>query len=89
MRDITDSTALKRKLKEIVSNLLEIDISKIKETDSIEKDFGANSIDLINLIATLEKEFGIEIEDEDIEYLVTVNDVAAYLERRLKLNFAR
>jgi acyl carrier protein len=88
MRDITDSTTLKRKLKGIVSNLLDIDISKIKETDSIEE-FGANSIDLINLIAALEEEFGIEIEDEDIEYLITVNDVAAYLERRLKLNFAR
>jgi len=88
MRDITDSTALKRKLKEIVSNLLDIDISKIKETDSIEE-FGATSIDLINLIATLEGEFGIKIGDEDIEYLLTVNDVAAYLEKRLKLNFAR
>jgi acyl carrier protein len=89
MRSITDLSALKRKLKEIVSNLLEIDIDTIKESAAIDKEFGATSIDLINLIAALEEEFGIEIDDEDIESLVTVNDAADYLARHLNPNPAR
>ena len=87
MKNITSAMELKKKLKEIVSNLLEIDISEITDTALVDKDLGASSIDLINLIAALEEEFGIEIDDEDIESLVTVNQAAAYLEKHLKLNF--
>lgn len=76
----TNSSDIERRLKEIISKLLRIDINQIKEDSSIEKDFGASSIDLIQLMSALENEFELEIEDEDIEKLVSFKDAVAYLE---------
>ena len=46
-------------------------------------DFGADSLDVIDMITTLSDEFGVEIPDEDIENFHTVGDVVNYLEERI------
>ena len=49
----------------------------------IVNDFGADSLDVIDMITTLSDEFGVEIPDEDIETFHTVGDVVNYLEDRM------
>ena len=50
---------------------------------AIVNDFGADSLDVIDMITVLSDEFGVEIPDEDIENFHTVGDVVNYLEDRM------
>jgi len=60
---------------------LEVDPEKITPDSDI--DFGADSLDVIDMITVLSDEFGVEIPDEDIENFHTVGDVVNYLEDRM------
>ena len=44
---------------------------------------GADSLDIVDLVMTLEEEFDTEIPDEDIENLKTVGDIVKYIEERV------
>ena len=46
--------------------------------------FGADSLDVIDMITTLSDEFGVEIPDEEIENFHTVGDVVAYVEEHMQ-----
>ena len=48
------------------------------------EDLGADSLDTVELIMSLEEEFGIEIPDEDAEKAKTINDVVKYIDTKLK-----
>ena len=48
------------------------------------EDLGADSLDIVELIMALEEEFGYEIPDEEAEKLLTVGDVAKYIEDHQK-----
>lgn len=69
-------------LRKIVSKHLGIDEKDIKPESSFSEDLGADSLDLVELVLTLEERFGLEIPDEDAEKLLTVQDVINYLEKR-------
>ena len=56
---------------------------KITPESDIVEDFGADSLDVIDMITTLSDEFGVEIPDEEIENFHTVGDVVSYVEERL------
>lgn len=56
---------------------------EINETSDIHNDFGADSIDEIEIIMKAEKEFGISIPDEAVENIKTVKEAVDYLEERL------
>ena len=62
---------------------LEVEPEKITPDSDIVNDFGADSLDVIDMITTLSDEFGVEIPDEDIENFHTVGDVVNYLEERI------
>ena len=53
------------------------------ESDII-NDFGADSLDVIDMITTLSDEFGVEIPDEEIENFHTVGDVVVYVEEHMQ-----
>ena len=55
----------------------------MNENTDIVNDLGADSLDVVDLVMTLEDEFDIEIPDEDIENFHTVGDVVNYLEERI------
>lgn len=57
---------------------------KIEPRHSLRNDLGLNSVDTFELIFLLEDTFNFEISDADIQKLVTVSDVIAYVEHRLK-----
>lgn len=72
------------KLKKIIAEQLDIEMDKITPESHLMEDLKADSMDLVEMIMSLEEEFGINIPDEDAEKLTRVKDVLEYLERRLK-----
>jgi acyl carrier protein len=67
-------------LKKLLAEELQIDPATITEDAELAGDLGINSIELANLIMLCEEKFDVTIEDEDLHKLVTVGDVAEYLE---------
>ena len=69
-------------LKDLLVKELQIDPATITEDAELSGDLGIKSIELANLIMECEERFDITIEDEDLHKLVTVGDVAKYIEEQ-------
>ncbi|MCI5494523.1 MAG: acyl carrier protein [Lachnospiraceae bacterium] len=67
------------KMAEIISEQLNLDGVEITEASNFKDDLGADSLDLFELVMSLEEEFGVEIPSEDLEKIATVGDVMQYL----------
>jgi len=72
------------KIKEMVVEQLGVDEAEVVPTASFVEDLGADSLDLVELIMSLEEQFStpdrtIEIPDEDAEKIVTIQDAVNYL----------
>jgi acyl carrier protein len=76
--------ALEDKVKEIIVNELGVDISEVVPEASFINDLGADSLGTVELVLAFEKEFGIEIPEEDAEKLTTVGQAIQYLKERVK-----
>ncbi len=68
------------KLQEIFANQFGIDAETITETTDIASDLGADSLDVVEMLMTLEDEYGITIEDEKVAEMKTVGDVVRCVE---------
>ena len=68
------------KLFEIVCNGLDLDADEITLDADLREDFDADSLDMVDLIMDVEDEFGVEFSEDDIHKLITVGDVAEYIE---------
>ena len=68
------------KLQEIFANQFGIDTETITETTDIVSDLGADSLDVVEMLMTLEDEYGITIEDEKVAEMKTVGDVVRCVE---------
>jgi acyl carrier protein len=69
------------KVKKIVAEQLGIDEDQIVPTASFQEDLSADSLDLVELIMSLEEQFGLEISDEEAEGIKTVQDALDYIEK--------
>lgn len=67
-------------IKKMLAEEFNLDEDSILADSKLEADLGINSLELAELAFRLEEEFGIEIKDEDIPTLITVGDVANYIE---------
>ena len=67
------------KVKEIIVEQLGVAESSVTLEASFIDDLGADSLDIVELIMSLEEEFDMEIPDSDAEKIVTVNDVVEYI----------
>jgi acyl carrier protein len=76
---VSTSTIYDR-LKGLVTEQLGVDEEEVTPEASFVDDLNADSLDLVELIMSLEEEFGLEISDEDAEKIVTVGDAANYIE---------
>lgn len=72
------------KVKEMLANQLNIEADKITETSKIIEDLGADSLDMIEMLMSLEEEFGLSIPDDKAETLKTVGDVSSFIDESLK-----
>jgi acyl carrier protein len=70
------------KLKKILVDQLDVDEDKITMESSIIDDLGADSLDLVDLIMTIEEEFEQEIPDDKVETIKTVGDIVKYIEEK-------
>lgn len=64
----------------ILAEQFDVDEDKITEDTDLQDDLGADSLDVIDLLMSIEDEFEIEIPDEEIENLRTVSAVVSYIE---------
>jgi len=71
------------RLKKIVVDQLGVDEADVKPEASFVDDLNADSLDLVELIMSLEEEFGMEISDEDAEKIKTVGDAQEYVEEHV------
>jgi acyl carrier protein len=70
------------RLKKIVVEQLGVDEDEVKPEASFVDDLNADSLDLVELIMSLEEEFATEISDEDAERIRTVGDAVEYIDER-------
>lgn len=68
------------KIKELLAKQLRLDVATIDDDANILDDLGANSLEIVEMLMTLESEFGILVPDEDVMELKTVRSVAEYIE---------
>ena len=67
------------RMKEIIAEQLSVEEEIVTESSSFKEDLGADSLDLFELVMALEDEYSIEIPSEDLQNLLTVEDVMNYL----------
>ncbi|MBB2182261.1 acyl carrier protein [Lachnospiraceae bacterium MD1] len=70
------------KIKEVVAEQLGVDVAELTKETSLKDDLNADSLDLFQIIMSLEEEFGIEIPTEDTENINTIGDIEEYLNKR-------
>lgn len=71
------------KVRKVIASQLEVEEEKVTPDASIIDDLGADSLDIVEVVMSLEEEFGIEIPDEDAEKLSRVKHVVEYIAGRL------
>ncbi|MBS7368063.1 MAG: acyl carrier protein [Prevotella sp.] len=71
---------IKEKVVEIIVDKLGVDAAEVKDEASFTNDLGADSLDTVELIMELEKQFDVTIPDTDAEKIQTVGDAVAYIE---------
>lgn len=76
---MTAEDSIEARLRRIISEQLGVDESQVVPSASFEEDLNADSLDLVELIMSLEEEFGIEISEEDAEKIRTVGDATEYV----------
>ena len=67
------------KVKKIIAEKLSVDLDEVVLEASFVDDLGADSLDLVELIMSMEEEFDIDISDEEAEKLVTVKDAIDFI----------
>ena len=70
------------KIKTIIAEQLSVEVDNITMGSSFKDDLGADSLDLFELVMSLEEEFDVEIPSEDLTSIATVEDVVNYLKNK-------
>lgn len=71
--------SVETKVKEIVAEQLNVEMSELEMNKSFLNDLGADSLDIVELVMAMEEEFELEIPDEDAEKIQTVGDAVKYI----------
>ena len=70
------------KIKKIIADKLSVDLDEVVDGASLADDLGADSLDLVELIMSMEEEFDLEIPDDEAERMVTVKDAIGYVQAK-------
>ena len=68
------------KVKELISEQLDVKADDITEASNMQDDLGADSLDVVDLVMALEDEFDVEIPEDQVENIKTVGDIVKFIE---------
>ena len=68
------------KVKELISEQLDVKADDITEASNIQDDLGADSLDVVDRVMALEDEFDVEIPEDQVENIKTVGDIVKFIE---------
>jgi acyl carrier protein len=80
---MADMANLESRVKDIIAEELGVEREKLTAEASFMEDLGADSLDTVELVMAFEKEFDLDIPDEEAEKLRTVGDALNYLHQRM------
>ena len=69
------------KIKEIIVEQLGVEEDAVTSEANIQEDLGTDSLDIVDLIQTIEDEYDLSIPDEAVEEIKTVSDIVNYIEK--------
>ncbi|WP_102399307.1 acyl carrier protein [Haloimpatiens massiliensis] len=72
------------KIKKIVAEQLSIEEEEVQLSSTFTDDLGVDSLEIFEIVMSLEDEFSIEIPNEDIENMKTVGDIVKYVELKIE-----
>lgn len=74
------------KVKKLLAEQLNIPVEKITENSKVIDDLGADSLDVVEMLMTLEDEFNVTVTDEESVTLKTVGDIVKLIDKKTKKN---
>ena len=80
----TSRDELAKVVKKVIAEQLDLQEDEVKEEASFLEDLGADSLDIVEMVMTLEEEFNMEISDEEAQKIQTVGDAVSYIENEMK-----
>ena len=72
-----------QKIKDLIAESLGVSHSEVVPSASFIEDLNADSLDIVEMVMQFEKEFDIEIPDDDAEKMQTISDAIGYLKERV------
>ena len=72
------------KIKDIIVEQLDVEEDAVTMEASIPEDLGADSLDVVDLVMSIEESFDVEIPDEEVENIKTVGDIVKYIENKVE-----
>lgn len=78
-----ERTEITKQVINIIADQLGLTTNEIKEESHLRNDLGADSIDEVEITMALEKEFGINISDEEIDKMITAKDITDIIQSKL------
>ncbi len=80
------SVTVEERVRTIICDQLQVDQEKVKMAASFIEDLGADSLDIVELVMTMEEEFDMDIPDDEAEKMKTVGDVVNYIATKSNAN---
>ena len=74
------------KIKDIIVEQLDVEEDAVTMEASITEDLGADSLDVVDLVMSIEESFDVEIPDEEVENIKTVGDIVKYIENKVEVS---
>lgn len=71
---------MKERILEIIAEQFNMDVNELDEDMNFQDDLNADSIELVELVMTIEEEFETEVSEDDLEKLKTIGDVIDFVE---------
>jgi acyl carrier protein len=79
-----EGMSVEARVKEMVAALLGLDVGEITPESNLIENLGADSLDLIELLMDIEDKYNLEVPDADVEKLLTVGGLVAYVQEHMK-----
>ena len=84
IQEINEYNELLDEVKEILAEQLDIDPETIEMTSNLQTDLGADSLDAIDIVMSIEDQYGIEVPDSVIENMRSVEDIVSFIENNVE-----